>query len=209
MKNNKTFIAHLFAVIRSYFFSGLLIILPFALTVALLNFSLKLLTGWLQPIHALEPQCLKEIPHSEIIIVVLVIFLTGMIVKLFFLEPIIHFIESIFFRIPLMRAIYGGIKQLIKAFTAQDEMTFQKVVYVQFPYEGNYSLGFLTSALPEEVTPQKGIAYVNVFVPTTPNPTSGFLIQVPENKLIIANLTRHEAMSLIISGGIVKPERFN
>ncbi len=202
---------HLMSLIHqiwSIFLNGLLTLLPFTLTIALFTFSYRLLKGWLEPIKQLEPAYLQTIPNAEFILVIAIIFLTGLIIKLFLLEPLIHFIESIFFKIPLMRPIYGGIKQLVQAFTVQDKVTFKKVVFVQFPRHGIYSIGFLTSEVPTEVSPDSRVKYFNVFIPTTPNPTSGFLIQAPEPEIMILNLSRQEAMSIIISGGIIQPDRF-
>lgn len=179
------------------------------LTIALITFSYRLLKTWLAPVYKLEPEYLQKIPNSEIVLVIIVIILIGAVVKLFFLEPLIHYIERIFFKIPLMRPIYGGIKQLVRAFTVQDQLTFKKVVYIEFPRLGTYSIGFLTSAVPSEVAPNKNDNYFNVFIPTTPNPTSGFLVQVAEKDIFIVDMTRQEAMSLIISGGIIQPDRFN
>lgn len=201
----RTFIHHLW----SFFLSGLLALLPMTLTMALLTFSYKLLKTWFAPIYHLEPASWQKIPNSEIFLVLLIIIGTGAVIKLFVLEPLIHYIEGIFFKIPLMRPIYGGIKQLVQAFTVQDKLTFKKVVFIEFPRIGSYSIGFLTSELPIEVSPNPKKRFFNVFIPTTPNPTSGYLVQVPESDITIVDMTRQEAMSLIISGGIIQPERFN
>lgn len=204
----KNYFSNLIHQIWLIFLNGLLTLLPITLTIALFTFSYRLIKSWLAPIKQFEPAYLQNIPNAEIILVIAIIFCTGLFIKLFLLEPIIHFIESVFFKIPLMRPIYGGIKQLVQAFTVQDKVTFKKVVFVQFPRHGIYSIGFLTSEVPADISPENRIKYFNVFIPTTPNPTSGFLIQAPEQEIIILNLTRQEAMSIIISGGIIQPDRF-
>ena len=115
--------------------------------------------------------------------------------------------EEILFKVPLVRPIYSGIKQLIHAFSIQDKITFKKVVLVEFPRTGIYSLGFLTSELPVSIAPTTETKFYNVFIPTTPNPTSGYFIILSEKDFKEVDLTRQEAMAMIISGGIIQPER--
>jgi uncharacterized membrane protein len=194
----------------SIFLNGLFTLLPVTLTIALFRFSFKLLKGWLQPIEQLiERTFLIDIPHSEILIVILFIFFVGLVLHFFFLKQLIHGLEELIFRIPLVRPVYSGIKQLVAAFNIkEDSLTIKRVVLVEFPHDGIYSVGFLTGELPQELAPTQEEKYFNVFIPTTPNPTTGFYIIIPEKKLIEVNLTRQEGMSLIISGGIILPERF-
>ncbi|MBI2774565.1 DUF502 domain-containing protein [Candidatus Dependentiae bacterium] len=205
----KSFITHLFDFFKSIFFNGLLVLLPITLTIAVFNVAFRLLKGWLAPIYRVEPAYLQSIPHSEIILVFLLILLVGAIFKLFFLKSFLHFLESIVARVPLFNPVYSGIKQLVQAFTGQDKLTFQNVVMVEFPRAGVYSIGFLTSEVPAEISPNKAQRFYKVFIPTTPNPTTGFLIAVPEQELRTVDLSRQEAMSLIISGGIIQPDRFS
>ena len=194
--------------IKSIFFNGLLIILPIALTVAVFTFFFRLLKSWLAPLYRLEPLYLQAIPHSEFILVLLLILITGAVFRFFFLQRFLHMIERIALKIPLLNPIYSGIKQLVQAFTVPDKLTFQKVVLVEFPRTGLYSVGFLTSEVPYAISPHPTKRYFKVFIPTTPNPTTGFLVAVEENEIISVDLSRQEAMSLIISGGIIQPERF-
>lgn len=200
--------SHFFQVIQSIFLSGLLTLLPITLTLTLFVFCYRVLNNWLIPIYHLEPDYLQSIPGSHIIFVIAVIFLVGLFIKLFFLEPLVHFLESIFFKVPFLKQVYGGIKQLVHAFNFQDEMAFKKVVMVPFPTAYSYCFGFLTSEVPAQVTNFSAERYFNIFIPTTPNPTSGFLLQIAEKDIKTIDITRQEAMSLIISGGIIQPERF-
>jgi uncharacterized membrane protein len=204
----KQFAIRVLEFIRSVFLSGFFTVLPFTLTVALFSFSYRLISSWVAPIADWEPASLRCLPGSQIIFVLLLIFLIGLVIKLFFLEPLIHAIESIFFKIPLMKQVYGGIKQLVNAFNIQDALAFKKIVLIRFPTATSYSIGFLTSELPLGVAQTINERYFNVFIPTTPNPTSGFLVQVAEKDIIPLDLTRQEAMSMIISGGIILPDRF-
>ena len=116
--------------------------------------------------------------------------------------------EDIFSQIPLLNTVYFGAKQLIEAFSGNNKTSFKDVVYVQFPRPGIYSLGFLTSQVPHEISPDTTKIYYNVYIPTTPNPTTGFFIVIPQDEFHHANLTRQEAITLIISGGILQPDKY-
>lgn len=194
--------------IWSLFLSGLLTIAPIALTIVVFTMSFRLIISWLAPIAHLQPAFLSWIPHSEIILALMFILVVGIVVQLVILNPLIHSVERLVFKTPLVSPIYSGLKQLIHAFSTQDHISFKRVVYVEFPRQGAYSIGFLTSEVPVALSPLETVRFFNVFIPTTPNPTSGFLVMFPEGSLITSDLTRQEAMSLIISGGIIQPDRF-
>ncbi len=205
----RSFLHKLFHWIWSVFLNGFLTILPLTLTIALFNVSFRLLKGWLEPVARLKPHFLDWIPHAEILIVLLFVLLVGTLLNLFLARSIVHAFEELIARTPLIRPLYSGIKQLVQAFSMQDKDSFKSVVIVEFPRKGLYSIGFLTGELPNQLQPQQGTTYVSVFVPTTPNPTSGFLILVPRDEVQLSELTRQEAMALIISGGIITPEKFS
>ncbi|MEX0940054.1 MAG: DUF502 domain-containing protein [Candidatus Babeliales bacterium] len=207
MKKNEIF-SKTFNYIKIIFLDGLLTILPITLTLALFAFFFHLLKNWLTPIYALEPEYLQRIPHSEIILVLILILLIGAIFRTFFIRSFVNLIESVFFKIPLMNPVYSGIKQLVQAFTIPEKLTFKQVVLVEFPRHGIHSLGFLTREVAPEMAPDTDKKYFTIYIPTTPNPTTGFLIIVPEGDFTTIDITRQEAMSLIISGGIIQPERF-
>jgi uncharacterized membrane protein len=192
--------------IKSAFLNGFFTLLPLAMTIWLFRTIFRLVKGWIEPLHQFIPPKLCCVPHSEIIIVILFIILMGIILKLFFLKKIVHVIEeNIVFKIPLIKQVYGGIKQLVHALTRHDQNSFHTVVIVEFPRKGSYSLGFLTNKLDIHYNNQKNLC--SVFIPTTPNPTTGFLIILPEDECQIVDMTRHEAMTMIISGGIVSPKQ--
>lgn len=199
----------IFLAIWTFFLSGLFTILPFTLTVAVFNMSFRLIITWLEPLRQfINPTILQKVPHAEVALAIIIIFAIGTLYNVFILRPIINLAEALFFKLPLIRPIYSGIKQLVHAFGSQDKMTFKKVIIAEFPRKGMYSLGFLTSELSPDIAPHKNERFFNVFIPTTPNPTSGFCVILPEKEIAIIDLTRQEAMSMIISGGIIQPERF-
>ncbi len=199
---------------KQVFLNGLLSILPFSLTLGLFMLSFRIIINWLKPVQQFidhPVNFLLTIPYKTIInqlfLVMLAIFIVGLIIRLLILQHLFDRIEELFFKIPLVRPVYSGIKQLIHAFSAQDKLSFKKVVIIEFPRTGIYSIGFLTSELPQSIAPQSGQNFYNIFIPTTPNPTTGFLVVVPEHSFKTIDITRQEAMAMIISGGIIQPER--
>jgi len=201
-------VARCLNMIRSLFVSGLLTLLPIILTIALFVFTFGLLKSWLKPVYVIMPEMLKQIPHSEIILTIFAIFMVGLVLRMLLLQPLIDWIESLFSRIPLVRQVYFGIKQLVYAFHPREEESFQDVVLIQFPRTGIYSIGFITGTTASSIMHGKDKQMYNVFIPNTPNPTTGYYIIVAEDDCIRVPLTRQEAMTIVISGGIITPERF-
>ena len=105
--------------------------------------------------------------------------------------------------------MYSGTKQLVNAFSAKEGEGFQKVVIVEFPSQGSFCYGFQTNEVPTTLAPQQSNSFVGVFVPTSPNPTSGFFIMVKKEQIQNVEITPQEAMALIISGGIVYPQKYS
>lgn len=213
-KNNDTYVHALGRFFKRSIINGLLTILPFTLTVGLFMVSFRIIVAWLKPIQEFINQplvFLKAIEYkiiiNQILLVAIGIFIFGVIIRTLLLRSVIERFEELIFKIPLIRPVYSGIKQLVHAFSVQDKITFKKVVVVEFPRPGIYSLGFLTSELPHSIAPEQGKKFYNIFVPTTPNPTSGFFVILAEHEFKTIDLTRQEAMAMIISGGIIQPER--
>lgn len=202
--------------IRSIFVSGLLTLLPIALTIALFSFTFKLIKSWSQPLYCVLPESLRCIPSSSVLVALFTIIIVGAILRYLLLHPIVEFIENyIFGNIPLVKQVYFGIKQLIKTLYPNNinDSEVQKVVLVQFPRPGVYCVGLVTGITHPhmfigEYGKQTPPVYYNVFVPTTPNPTTGFFFMIAESECQATNLTRQEAMTLVISGGIIQPEHF-
>jgi uncharacterized membrane protein len=208
MKKNQSLIGRMLQYFWSIFLNGLIALLPIGITVALFTIAFRVITGWLEPLRRLVPPSIMDcIPYAEVLTAILFIFLIGTILKVFVLRSIIHLVERWVARLPLVRPIYTGVKQLVKAFSFQDQISFKKVVMVEFPRPGIYSIGFLTSEMLPEIAPNNEHKYFNVFIPTTPNPTSGFLVVVPEKEIIVVNISRQEAMAMVISGGIIQPNQ--
>lgn len=190
------------------FLNGLFTILPLTLTIAVFKFSLSMLVSWLEPIKQLEPAFIQVFPYSEVLLVLLFILLLGVLLRTLILGPVIHYFEALILKIPLIKPVYSGIKQIISAYSIADKTTFKQIVMIEFPRTGMYSIGFVTSELPAELSPDHTKKYFNVFVPTTPNPTTGFLLILTQDQIINVDINRQEAMAMIISGGIIQPDRF-
>src|SRR3990167_7432824 len=197
---NKSLIYKILDQFRSLFLNGILIILPIGITVMIFNAIFKIVKNWLSPLQHILPIDFQKVPQAEFVLALVLILVMGFISKIFFLKSIIHRFEYLIFKIPLVRPTYSGIKQIVEALTDQGKISFKTVVMAEFPTTGSYCIGFLTGETSETITPDKTKRYYNIFIPTTPNPTTGFFILMPEEKVINTDLTRHEAMTMIISG---------
>ncbi|MBI5428685.1 MAG: DUF502 domain-containing protein [Nitrospinae bacterium] len=199
--------------IRTIFVTGLLITLPIAFTFFILNFLFKSLDNSLSPtftqllilmgVHIPEG---FRLPGLGVIMTVLVIFLVGLFTTNIFGEKLVRLGEAVVARIPIVRSIYTGAKQVVTTVIQTDTGSFSRCVLVQFPRKGVYALGFVTSEAKGEIQDKTTEQVINVFVATTPNPTSGFLIFVPKEDLIELDMPIEDGIKLIISGGIVTPK---
>ncbi len=191
------------------FLDGFFTLLPLCVTIGIFSFSFSLIKTILSPLQNLEIPYLSLIPHNEILLVFLLIFVAGFFLKSFLLRSLLAYCESLIARIPLVRSIYLNIKQLVDAFSPSDNPTFKKIVLVEFPRAGMYSIGFLTSEFPIQLTPTNITKpHYSIFIPMTPNPTNGFFVVMPQSGFTEITLSTQEAMTLIMSGGIIQPERF-
>ncbi len=194
---------------RKYLIAGLLVWMPLGITflvvraiVDFLDRSLLLLPEAYQPEHLLG----VHIPGIGVILSVFLVLATGMIVANFLGKRMIHAWESLLARIPVVRNLYAGVKQILEAMLATDGKSFRKVLLVEYPRKGVWSLAFLTSRNLGEVQDKTGEQVVSIFIPTTPNPTSGFVLMVPEQDVIELEMTVEEGLKMIISMGVVVPE---
>lgn len=206
----RRFFSFIFEQIWSLFINGLLTLLPITMTIALFSFTFRLIKTGLAPLQQFQSKIpyLKEIPHAEIIIAFAIIFIAGLIFKSFIMRSMLNLFETFVEKVPLVRPVYSGLKQLVSAFSPNDKLSFKQVVLVEFPRPGVYSIGFQTTELAKELSPDPDHVFYNVFIPTTPNPTTGYLAVVKKSDFKPLNLTTQEAMALIISAGIVQPPRY-
>ncbi len=199
--------------LRNIFITGILITVPVAFTLFILNFLFKLLDNLVVPwfiktlieIGTPIPEDFR-LPGLGLILIVLLIFVVGVLTQSFLGGKLVQLGEMIVDRIPVVRSIYTGAKQVVTTIAEADTKAFRKVVLVEFPRKGIYSVGFITGYTEGEVQELTDAKLVNVFVPTTPNPTSGFLVFVANEDIIELTMTVEDGIKFIISVGIVTPE---
>jgi uncharacterized membrane protein len=189
--------------------AGLLVWLPLGVTVLVINFLIETFDQVLILLpSAYRPDELLgyHIPGFGLLMTAVVILVTGMIVANYLGEKLVSFWEGLLSRIPLVRSIYSAVKQVTEAFVGS-EQSFQKAYLVEYPRRGTWTLAFQTSTKIGEAQVKTGLnSVVNVFVPTTPNPTSGFFLMVSQDDLVPLNMSVEQALKMIISGGVVVPE---
>jgi len=199
---------------QKYFLTGLAVLLPTVVSIyvflLLFNFIDSLILGkvpFAQYIPGLNylQQLSREFSGVGFLTTILFILLTGVLARNFLGKKIISFLERMMLSVPVVRSIYNAVKQIVDAFMNQDKEAFQKVVLLEYPRKGLYALAFVTGTSKGEVQAKTQHEMVNVFLPTTPNPTSGFLLLVPKEDIIPLEMTVEEGIKLIISGGVVTP----
>jgi uncharacterized membrane protein len=195
-------IRSLFVLLRRYLITGIIVIAPLAITVWVL---LGLFTFIDRLAGKLLGEKLIRIPGVGIVLFVTVIILVGIFATNIIGKRLISFAERIMARIPLANKIYTAVQQISTAFLGSSRTIFSRVVLVEYPRRGLYSIGFLTSEAEGEVQYKTSQQVVCVFVPTTPNPTSGVLIFVPKEDLTYLAMTAEDGLKLVISGGVVAP----
>jgi uncharacterized membrane protein len=202
------FLKNLRTKIRAYFIAGLLTVVPLSFTFYVISLLLK--HG--DKIFNLIPERFNPrtyipfpIPGLGIALVVLLVLLTGVLVKNYVGGRIVEFGERIVYQIPLVRPIYTAVKQLLIAIFSQSDDSFKRVVLIEYPRRGIYAIAFVTGVPNGEVQSFHSERMINVFLPTTPNPTSGFYLLVPEKETIPLTMTVEDAFKLLISGGLVSP----
>jgi uncharacterized membrane protein len=198
--------------LRRYIVAGLLVWLPLAVTFWLLSFAVGIMDSWLDRAFALLPaeyhpdQMLGiSVPGLGVIFTVLLLVLTGIFAANFVGRAFVNGWESLLHRVPIVRPIYSAIKKFAELVFSDKSQSFKKVLLIQYPRKGLYSLAFQTSSELGEVQGRTGEEVVCTFVPTTPNPTSGFIIIVPRKDITELDMEVDEALKMIISLGVVVP----
>jgi uncharacterized membrane protein len=199
--------------LRNIFLTGLLITVPITLTIFILNFLFKSLdtlspvfTNWLIILGAPLPEGYR-IPFLGMAMTLLIVFLIGVVTTNIFGKKMLNLWESIVEKIPFVRRIYKGTKQVVFSLSTMDTTAFTKVVLIEFPRKGAYAIGFVTGQTSGELLRLTSNNHMKVFVPTTPNPTSGFIVLAHFNELNELDMTIEEGIKYVVSGGIVSPEK--
>jgi len=195
---------------KRYLIAGLLVWLPLGVTIVVIKFLVDLFdtTLLLIPV-AYRPETLLgvDIPGIGLVLSVLLILVTGVFVANFLGSKIVSLWEAFLSRIPLVRSIYQAVKQIAEAVFGSGEQTFEKVYLIEYPRKGLWTLAFQTSTHVGEAQRKTELDdVVNLFVPTTPNPTSGFYIMASKNEIRELSLNVDDALKMLISGGVVVPD---
>jgi len=191
----------IFAKLRNYFITGIVVLVPIGITLYLTKFfisiSSKLIPYNLNPNNYLP----FAIPGLEILLSVIFITIIGGISLSFIGKRILKFVNDLFKRIPILRTIYSAIGQMTESFAPNKGNNKKSVVLIQYPRKGSWAVGFATKDNKGEISKKTNSELVNVFVPTTPNPTSGFLLMFPKDEIIYLDMSFEEASKFIVSAG--------
>ena len=197
----------IFIKFRNYFIAGVVVLIPIGITVYLTLFTVKvssrILPKELNPNHYLP----YDIPGVEIIISIFLITLIGWLSLSFIGKRLLKLFEDILKKIPILRTIYSAITQMTETFTKNEGNT-KNVVLVEYPRKGSWAVGFATKENTSGIADKTKQNLVNVFIPTTPNPTSGFLLMFPKEDVIYLDITFEQASKFIVSAGTSDPECF-
>ncbi len=194
-------------ILKKYFFTGILVAVPITLTIIILDNILR----WVDKIFKFIPS--KYFPDTNlpfyipgiigILLTIILIIIIGFLTRSYIGRKFVLVGEAIVAKIPLVRNIYTGIKQILEAIFSVEKDKFSRVVLLEYPRKGIYSLAFVTGITNNDMTSLTKEKMINIFIPTTPNPTSGYFLMVPEKDTIPLKISVETAFKVIISGGIL------
>ena len=202
---------------RGSFLTGLVVVLPAVITFAVIKWLVGTVSSLTDLLLFFLPQRWTHADAGNgpmfwywslaaLALALLIVTLVGVLARYYIGKQLIAWLDAAMLRVPLLNKIYGTIKQVNESFSTGGKTSFKTVVLVEFPREGSHSVGFITSDQHEALDKKAGCKLVSVFIPTTPNPTSGFLILVPEDKVTKLDMSVAEGIKYIISLGAIAPE---
>ncbi len=199
----------LFAKLRGYFLAGILVTAPAALTLYVAWLFVTFVDGQvgaiLPPRYSPSTYLNFDIPGFGVVVLLVVLTAIGALTAGLVGRLMVRWGESILTRMPVIRGIYSALKQLFETVLSKQSSAFRQCVLIEYPRRGIWALGFISGVTEGEVQDLTAEEVVNVFLPTTPNPTSGFLLFVPRSDVIVLSMTVEEGIKMVISGGIVVP----
>jgi uncharacterized membrane protein len=193
---------------KRYLIAGLLVWVPLGVTAMVINFGVGLMDKtllWLPEQYQPDALLGFHIPGLGVVLSVVIVFSTGIIVANLFGRTLVQFWEKLLARIPLVRSIYSSVKQILETVFSSGQ-SFRKVLLVEYPRKGLWTLAFQSSTTQGEAQAKTGVEVINVFIPTTPNPTSGFFIMVPRTDVVELEMNVDDGLKMIISAGVMVPE---
>ncbi len=194
--------------LRRWFLAGLLVLVPLGITVWVVNFVFKTLDGSLDLLPAsFHPDRLLgfHLPGLGLLVTLLVVLLVGAAASNYVGSKLLGWWDGLLVRIPFVRSIYSGVKQVSDTLFSEKGNAFRKAILLQYPREGLWTIGFLTGAPGGELPQHLPGEYISVYVPTTPNPTSGFFLMVKKSETVELRMSVDEALKYVISMGVVSP----
>ena len=196
--------------IRSWFFTGILVMTPLILTIYVVWAFITFVDNLVVPMvpYYYRPSTYLPFPIPGLGLIIVFIFTTfvGILATGLFGRTLIRLWENILSRMPVVRSVYSAIKQILETVMATQSDAFRQAVLVEYPRKDIWAIGFVTGSTKGEVGENINKKMVNVFMPTTPNPTSGFLLFFPEKDLIFLKMSVEDALKLVVSGGMVIPK---
>ena len=198
--------------LRNNFLTGLAVIIPVFITTYLIWSTIGIVDGWVLPLipekYAIDKFIGIDIKGIGVIIFLLFTVFIGSLTKGYFGRTILKSAESLVDRMPVVRSIYNGIKQIAETVFSQSNNSFERACLVEYPRKGIWAVAFVSTKTKGEVSEKigKNKELFSIFLPTTPNPTSGFLLFLPEKDIIFLDMTVEDAAKLVISAGLVTPK---
>lgn len=194
--------------LKARMISGLLVLLPLVITLFILKWGFAALTAFVLPVLESLP-VLKDLPGGVLVFIaavlaLLMIYLVGMFTTHFVGRRFINMGERLMLKLPIVRSVYSASKQVMDTFSSSTKASFTATVLVEFPHAGSLAVGFITGTI---LNPQGKTLY-RVFVATTPNPTSGFLIMLPEEAVTFTDISVEDGIKMIVSGGMLSPKQY-
>lgn len=197
------------ARLRNYFFTGILVTAPISITFYLAWLFINFVDHRIQPLipakYHPENYLPFGIPGLGLVIMIVALTLIGALTAGFMGRLLIRFYEGLLNRMPVIRSVYNAVKQILETVLAQQSQAFREAVLVEYPRRGMWAIAFITGRTEGEVQNLTEEETINLFLPTTPNPTSGFLLFVPRKDIVHLSMSVEEAIKMVISGGIVTP----
>jgi len=193
---------------KRYLVAGLLVWVPLGVTVMVINFLVGIMDKtllWLPAAYRPDNLLGFHIPGLGVVLSVVIVFSTGIIVANLFGRTLVQLWEKMLARIPLVRTIYASVKQILETVFSSGQ-SFRKVLLVEYPRKGLWTLAFQSSTTQGEAQAKTTAEVINVFIPTTPNPTSGFFIMVPRSEVVELDMSVDDGLKMIISAGVMVPE---
>lgn len=209
----KSFFPAIRSLVKSYMLAGLATLIPIAMTIWILKVLIIWADGFFKGFlpSFLHPEQIfgRPIPGIGIVATLLLILLVGILTRLYFGKKILEWGDRLFSKIPFGKGVYRALKDFVALTFSEEGKSFKQVALIEYPRRGMWAMCFVTTEATGEIQKKTNEKVVNVFLPTTPNPTSGYLLLIPEKDLIILDMKVEQAMKIIISAGVVQEKELS